>query len=60
MSRVRFRSIAGIISLALLAGPVCAERHFRAHVSRPVFDPDSGDWLGVLILGLDVEAALSR
>lgn len=35
-------------------------RHFQVHVSRPVFDPDSGDWLGVLILGLDVEAALSR
>lgn len=34
-------------------------RRFQVSVSRPLFDPDSGQVIGVLIVGVDVEQALS-
>ncbi len=35
-------------------------QRFQVHVSRPVRDPDSGAPIGVLIVGVDIDRALSR
>ncbi len=35
-------------------------QRFQVNVSRPVFDPDSGQPIGVLIVGVDIDRALSR
>jgi len=35
-------------------------RRFQVHVSQPVRDPDTGELLGMLIVGVDVDKALSR
>lgn len=44
-------------------GPVTYDestRQFQVHVSRPVYDPESAEPLGVIIVGVNVEKALSR
>lgn len=44
-------------------GPVTYDEStqlFQVHVSRPVYDPDSGAPIGVIIAGVNVEKALSR
>lgn len=35
-------------------------RRFQVHVSQPVMDPDTGERLGVLIVGVDIDKAMSR
>lgn len=35
-------------------------RRFQLHVSQPVLDPQSGELIGMLIIGVDVDKALSR
>lgn len=58
----KFQRAQGLAAGQLNFEPVTYDestRKFQVHVSLPVTDTDSGEWLGVLIVGVDVEKALS-
>ncbi len=59
----KFTQALGLEPGQLQFGPVTYDestRLFQVHVSRPVYHPESGEPLGVIIVGVNVEKALSR
>lgn len=59
----KFTEAWGLEPGQLQFGPVTYDestRLFQVHVSRPVYHPESGAPLGVIIVGVNVEKALSR